>query len=312
MKLSVSASCLLALAGAHLALASPILSRNGVDIASSPIPSDPELHIDPFTDLFVGRIYHSNGTEVSFEDYVKIHALMTNTTAPEVTVIPGAKPPKQADVAGDFCWHTEGLRKSGSPRYWETGHNRVSAEHCSDDKIKQTFSVGYTYTRQASIDVRAKLGKDSYDLGGGITFVQSATSTLTMALEVPLKHCGVLVFQAKMVGHWFEKTGQHCCSMKYPPCQSEYVIEKFYADSPVSWKDHNGNNVLDGRWSPQSWRNPAYPENGGGGGGGSGGGGGNGNKKGEWATCNAHTECKNNCCSAKYSNGVKKCTPNGC
>ena len=42
----------------------------------------------------------------------------------------------------------------------------------------------------------------------------------------------------------------------------------------------------------------------------SGGGGGN---KGEWEFCSSNDECKNQCCSDKYSNdGKMKCTPGGC
>lgn len=33
--------------------------------------------------------------------------------------------------------------------------------------------------------------------------------------------------------------------------------------------------------------------------------------RGEWETCTDSTQCKNQCCSSKYSDGVLKCTPVG-
>jgi len=33
--------------------------------------------------------------------------------------------------------------------------------------------------------------------------------------------------------------------------------------------------------------------------------------KGDWQTCSTSTECQNQCCSSKYSDGVLKCTPVG-
>ncbi|KAI9089635.1 hypothetical protein DFS34DRAFT_654447 [Phlyctochytrium arcticum] len=227
-------------------------------VACSPItePAKPweakltaEPRLDPTTGHFVSNIFHSNGTEIPFDDFFAMKFGEPRDIQERIAagIANEEKPTPLRGEMGDTCWDKSKPRLQNT-RDWQTGSNRVGNVGCGGN-TGISIGAGLSFTASKRYGAGAEFGYGPATFNMEWEASESSTSTNWASFFVPAGKCGTLAFRADMKGFEGYRDNEHCCKWLGSPVQCNKWSDYFYFDAPKK----NSQGTLSGTWYTETW-----------------------------------------------------------